>query len=240
MVGILSLVKSTFGSSPEPEDPLSLVRRAVAGDARAVRALVTRLTPVIQARAARALLRRGRGLSRRDVRQEVEDLVQTVFAALFENGGKLLFDWDPSRGKSFHNYVALVADSRLASLLRTQRGRVWPDDPMDDEALEASAEVLIGPEPVIHSREELDLVMRRFREVVSDRGHELFVMLYVEERSAEEVSRLSGLSVENVHAHKSRLGKLARRVAAEVLSEDGDCQSGTIARARPQGKEARR
>lgn len=219
---------------------MDLVRRALLGDGRAVRALVGRLTPVIQARAVRALLRCGRGISPRDVRQEVEDLVQTVFSVLFENGGKILFDWDPSRGKSFNNYLALVADSRLASLLRTRRGRVWPDDPTEEEALEASAEVLIGPEPVIHSREELDLVLRRFREVVSERGHELFVMLYVEERSAEEVSRLTGMSVENVHAHKSRLGKLARRVATEVLSEGEECQSGTIARVQPQGKVARR
>lgn len=234
MVGILSIVRG-----PPEEDPLDLVRRAQLGDARAVRALVGRLTPVIQARAARALLRCGRGISPRDVRQEVEDLVQTVFSILFENGGKLFFDWDPARGKSFNGYIALVADSRLCSLLRTRRGRVWPDDPTEDEALESSAEVIRGPEPVVDSREELDLLLRRLREVASERAYDLFLLLYVEERSAEEVSAITGMTVENVHAHKSRLGKLARRIASEVLM-DGGYQSGTISRGAPQGKVMRR
>lgn len=204
-----------------------------------MRALVGRLTPVIQARAVRALLRCGRGIAPRDVRQEVEDLVQTVFSILFENGGRVFFDWDPARGKSFNGYIALVADSRLCSLLRTRKGRVWPDEPTEEDALESSAEVSLGPEPVVHSREELEIVLRRFREVASERAYEMFVLLYVEERGAEEVSALTGMSVENVHAHKSRLGKLARRVASEVLAEGG-YQSGTITRGVPQGKVGRR
>lgn len=199
-------------------DPLDIVRRAMQGDNTAVRTLVQRLTPILQARAVRALMRCSRGLLPRDVRQEVEDLVQTVFGILFSNGGKLFFDWDPARGKSFENYVALVADSRIASTLRTRRGRVWPDEPTDVEGLESSGQFQIGPEPEIHSREELLLILRRFREVATDRAYELFVLLYVEERSAEEVSEITGLSVENVHAHKSRLGKLTRRIANEVLS----------------------
>lgn len=202
-----------------PGEPLELVRRATRGDARAVRALVELLTPILQARAARVLLRYSRGISPRDVRQEVEDLVQIVLSALFANGAKLLFDWDPARGKSFEGYVAMVADCRLASVLRTRRGRVWPDDPMEPEDLESSAEFQIGPEPAIHSREELSLVLRRFREVASARAYELFVLLYVEERTAEEVSAITGMTVENVHTHKSRLGKLARRVAHEVLTQ---------------------
>ena len=52
-----------------------LVSRALAVDAAAVRQLVDLLTPVIQRRAARALLRRPRRADR-DIRQEVEDLAQ--------------------------------------------------------------------------------------------------------------------------------------------------------------------
>jgi RNA polymerase sigma factor (sigma-70 family) len=230
-VGALSYSKTTPG-----DEPLSLVRRAISGDAKAVRALVQRLTPLLQARAVRALLRCGRGLLPRDVRQEVEDLVQTLFSIFFANGGKLFFDWDPGRGKSFDNYVAMVADCRLASVLRTRRGRVWPDDPMEMEDLESSAEFQIGPEPMIDSREELTLILRRFGEVATERAYELFVMLYVEERSAEEVSEMTGMSVENVHAHKSRLGKLARRVASEVLSSKDAYMEADLRRRRAPGR----
>lgn len=212
------MVVLSFPQSASHDEPSELVRRAMRGDARAVRALVERLTPILQARAARALLRCSRGLLPRDVRQEVEDLVQTVFSVLFANGGKLFLDWDPERGKSFDGYVSMVADSRLTSVLRTHRGRVWPDDPTEVEDLETSAEFQIGPEPAIVSRDALRLVLRRFREVASDRAYELFVLLYVEERTAEEVSAITGMSVENVHTHKSRLGKLARRVAHEALA----------------------
>jgi len=201
-----------------PDDPLELVRRAMRGEGPAVRTLVQRLTPILQARAVRALLRCSRGLLPRDVRQEVEDLVQTAFSILFANGGKLFFDWDPARGKSFENYIALVVDSRIASTLRTHCGRVWPDEPTDFDELESSGQFQIGPEPEIHSREELLLILRRFRDVATDRAYELFVLLYVEERTTEEVSEITGLSAENVHAHKSRLGKLARRIANEVIS----------------------
>lgn len=201
------------------EEPIELVARAARGDKRAVRELVERLTPILQARAARTLLRFNRGRPARDVRQEVEDLVQIVLSALFANGAKLLFDWDPERGKSFEGYVAMVADSRLTSVLRTRRGRVWPDDPMEMDDLESSAQFQIGPEPAIHCREELSLVLRRFREVATARAYDLFVLLYVEERTAEEVSSMTGMTVENVHTHKSRLGKLARRVAHEVLTQ---------------------
>ena len=229
MVGVGSPVQAV-----SLDEPLELVRRAMRGDNKAVRALVQHLTPVLQTRAVRALLRCSRGLLPRDIRQEVEDLVQTAFSILFAGGGKLLFDWDPRRGKSFEGYVAMVADSRLSSVLRTRRGCVWPDDPMEVEELETSARFQIGPEPEIHSREELQLVLRRFREVVSERGYELFVLLFVEERPAEEVSAITGLSVENVHTHKSRLGKLARRVAGEVLT--GDNHSFDLVADRRRGK----
>jgi len=55
---------------------VALVRQALARDRSAIRVIVDALTPVIQARAARALLRRGP----RDVKAEVEDITQNVSA----------------------------------------------------------------------------------------------------------------------------------------------------------------
>lgn len=201
-------------------DTSDLVERATDGNVKAVRALVERMTPILKARAARALVRHCRGLGRRDVGQEVGDLVQLILSVLFENHGKLIFDWDPTRGRSFNNYIAMVADSRIASLLRTRRGQVWPDEPTETDELDDSAEGHCDAESEVGSREELVLIMARFREAAPERAYELFTLLYLEERSAEEVSALFGLSIENVHTHKSRLGKLARRIASDVLWSD--------------------
>ena len=74
------------------DEAAKLLERALAGHADSVRALVDRLTPIIQARVARALTRAGRG-SGRDARQEMEDLVQDVFATLFKADGKALKAW---------------------------------------------------------------------------------------------------------------------------------------------------
>jgi RNA polymerase sigma factor (sigma-70 family) len=202
------------------DDTSDLIHRATAGDVKAVRALVGRITPIVKARATRALHRHGRGLARRDVGQEVGDLVQLVLSALFQDGGKLVFDWDPERGRSFDNYIALVADSRISSVLRTRRGQVWPDDPTEDEDLEDSSPSQRDAEAAVSSRQELSLILGRLRASAPDRAYHLFTLLYVDEKSAEEVSALVGLSVENVHTHKSRLGKLARRIASEIASHD--------------------
>ena len=61
----------------------TLLEQALAGSQAALSRLVERLTPVIQARAARCLLRTGRGAGPR-LRQELMDLVQQVFLALFD------------------------------------------------------------------------------------------------------------------------------------------------------------
>ena len=78
------------------------------------------LTPVIQARVARTLLaHRSRLAGGRDVRQEVEDLSQDVFLALFDRDGHVLRSWEPERGLSLENFVGLVAERQVLSFLRS-------------------------------------------------------------------------------------------------------------------------
>jgi hypothetical protein len=73
---------------------------------------------VVQSRAARALSRyRPRG---RDTRQDVEDLVQEIYLALFEQDGRVLKSWDPDRGLSLRNFVVSAAAAALL-MLRSPR-----------------------------------------------------------------------------------------------------------------------
>jgi DNA-directed RNA polymerase specialized sigma24 family protein len=203
--------------SPNPLTPAS-IQRAIEGDRRAMHRLVAELTPVIQARAARVLLRRSLTRSR-DVRQDVLDMTQQSFVALFGDGARLLRSWDPARGLSLANFVGLVAEQQVLAVLRSRCKNPWLDEPVAPEDLDAAAESERGPERIAASKEALAAVLEALRDRLSDQGLAMFQWLYVEERSVDEVCALAETSEGAVYAWRSRLGKLVRQIAREVLSD---------------------
>lgn len=194
----------------------ALVEGVLAGDEAAVRRLVHALLPVVQARVARALVRRRAGTGR-DVRQEVEDLAQEVFAALFADGGRVLRAWDPARGMSLANFCGLVAEREAISILRSGRRSPWTEAATELEELEKDMAAAPDVELRVSSREQLAMLLDRLRETLSTRGLELFHRLLVDEESVESVCASTGMSADAVYAWKSRLGKLVRKLAAELL-----------------------
>jgi RNA polymerase sigma factor (sigma-70 family) len=207
------------------EQSADLVRRALIGDQTALTRLVAVLTPVVQGRVARTLLaRRFRLAGGRDVRQEVEDLSQDVFLALFARAGYVLRTWQAERGLSLENFVGLVAERQVLSFLRSGRRNPWKEDPLlSAEELEPAA-LESGPEEAAASREHLGLLLDRLREELSPLGWRLFEWLFIQELSQAEVQAASGLSADAVYAWRSRLRRLAQTLLAEV--------SGTTASAR--------
>jgi RNA polymerase sigma factor (sigma-70 family) len=199
------------------EEPAGLVRRALSGDPTALRGLVAALTPVIQARVARTLLaRRYRLAGGRDVRQEVEDLSQDVFLALFSRDGHVLRTWQAERGLSLENFVGLIAERQVLSFLRSGRRNPWKEDAsFTAEELETEAPES-GPEETASSREHLALLLDRLREELSPLGWRLFELLFVREMSQSEVEAASGLSADAVYAWRSRLRRLSQKLLAEL------------------------
>jgi RNA polymerase sigma factor (sigma-70 family) len=199
------------------EDPAGLVRRALSGDPEALRGLVAALTPVIQARVARTLLaRRYRLAGGRDVRQEVEDLSQDVFLALFSRDGRILQSWQAERGLSLENFVGLIAERQVLSFLRSGRRNPWKEEAsFTAEELETEAPES-GPEETASSREHLALLLDRLREELSPLGWRLFELLFVQEMSQSEVEAASGLSAGAVYAWRSRLRRLSQKLRAEL------------------------
>jgi RNA polymerase sigma-70 factor, ECF subfamily len=194
-----------------------LVRRALAGDLRALRLLVDALTPVVQTRVVRALLRAGGARSqKRDLRQDVADFTQEVFLALFDNNARALRSWDPTRGLSLLNFVGLVADHQVASLLRSGRRNPWTDEPMVCDELDSAAGAADGSDARIHSRDLLLKLLDRLRAELSPRGLLLFQLLAVEERTPSNVCAELGMSADAVYAWKSRLNKLVRRLVDDL------------------------
>jgi RNA polymerase sigma-70 factor (ECF subfamily) len=198
-------------------DAQAFLRQALAGDEAALALLVQRLTPVVQARAARVLLRAGRGAGPR-LRQELKDLVQEVFVALFEGGGRILSTWDPARGLSLENFVGLVAERQVLSILRSGRRDPWRLDPTQDDELDGPSPEL-GPEAAAISKQALEQLLDRLRASLSPLGFHLFELLYLHERSVSEVEQATGLSSAAVYAWRSRLRRLARDLVADPVSE---------------------
>lgn len=190
-------------------DDTELVRRALSGDPAATRRLVVAVLPVVQARVTRVLARR-RNKSGRDVRQEVEDLAQEVFAALFDEDGRALRAWDASRGLSLANFCGLVAEREAASILRSGRRSPWSADPTDTDDLERD----------LARREQLELLVDRVREALSPRGLEMFERLVVREESVEAVCAATKMSPDAVYAWRSRIGKLVRALAREIAASE--------------------
>lgn len=207
--------------APLPSDAMvALVRRALAGDRSAVRRLIQDvLSPVVQARVARVLLRRSSG--RRNLREEMKDLSQQVFVHIFETGA--LRRWEPERS-SLQGFVGIVAENSVRSLLRSRIQNPWTDVPTDQDTLElALPSEDGGHEEVVLTRDAL----RRLDEALSDNEVEDFYRFFIDERSIDEVCALTGKTREAVYKQRQRLRERARQILDEAMSNGGGPRSRT-------------
>jgi RNA polymerase sigma factor (sigma-70 family) len=184
----------------EPKD----IDRALAGDRKAVDALVRTLRPVIQAEVGFALLPICRSQGR-DVRQDTLDLVQGVLMSLLADDGKQLRRWDPARGRSLESFVRLIARRHVAGVVRSKRRSPYAELPWPDETLDLQPGGGPDLEHRIEARERLDRMLDHVRERLDERGLLLFELLYVEERSIEEACEATGMTRDAVYAWRSRL-----------------------------------
>jgi RNA polymerase sigma-70 factor (ECF subfamily) len=198
------------------------IRAAIAGDAGAIAELLSAATPVVQARVARALLRRPESRGR-DIHADVADLTQEVFVVLFTADGKALKAWDPARGLSFANFVGLLAQRRVSSLLRTRHAQSWADE-LDPDSLPEAAAASPQPESAAYSRELLSRLLERLQAQLSARGMELFQRLFVAQESVEEICAHMDLTANAVHQWRRRLAVAAQNALFELKVERGQAQ----------------
>lgn len=205
------------GSLPEAHDAqLLLIRRSLSGDATSLRALIDRLSPVIMKRVSATLWRR---TGRANARQEAADIAQEVFVALFQADGRALRAWDPARGMSLDNFVGLLAQHQVVSILRNKRTSPWREEPTAAEQIEPLGSPVASPEAITSSREDLRLLLDRLRDSLSPRGLELFQRLIVEEEPIEQVMAQTGMTRDALYQWKSRLTRTMRGLAAELTAE---------------------
>lgn len=188
---------------------------ALQRDPDAVRELVALLTPVIQARVARVLYRRG-VLAGREARQEVRDLVQEVFVLLFAQDSRVLRRWDPERGLSLTNFVGRVAEQQAHSILRSKRRSPFTDEPVEREALEEQARTVESAERDVGNREMLQLLLDRLERELSPLGRNVFDLVWRQQKSTDQVCAELGLTKDAAHAWRSRIMKRARALRVEL------------------------
>lgn len=189
------------------------IEAALAGDVTAMRRLVAVLTPVVQARVARAVLRRGH-LDARTVRQEVADLTQEAFATLFADGGRALTSWDPTFGRSLQNYVGQRVEWFVASLLRGApvEARSRAREPSEGERADAEPRTRGS---LVEHRDSVRRVVAGIERRWPELGVRLFYLLFVLQAPSKEVGDELGLSCAAVDQWRFRLREFARGLLLE-------------------------
>jgi DNA-directed RNA polymerase specialized sigma24 family protein len=191
-------------------DEAALLQRALAGHPPALRELVAHLTPTVQAKVARALLSGGRNSHQRNIREEVRDLSQDIFAVLFDDNAHVLRSWDSDRGIPLRGFVGVVAQRRAISALRTSRRNPWTEDPTDCTDLDHLRSSTRHPDRQLIARELLDKAIAKVRANLSPRGITLFTMIIADDATNAEIMQATELSADSVYQWRSRLMKALR------------------------------
>jgi RNA polymerase sigma factor (sigma-70 family) len=144
---------------------------------------------------------------------EAADVFQQVFVSLFEENGRRLANYDPSKGGLGTYLSAAARNMALTALGKARNGHVELTDEIADESAGADA-----------ATEQAEL-MARIACLVADcaDSERLIYHLYFEElMPPETVAGVMGISVDSVYAKKAKLiKKLRARLSAVVREERG-------------------
>jgi RNA polymerase sigma factor (sigma-70 family) len=186
--------------------------RFLAENTDALGRLACALTPVIRSSARRVLLRSA--ARRRCLSNEIEDITQDVLEQLFSHDARLLRTWDPSRGRDLAGFVALISRRIAISSLRGRARHRFSGDALDAVHIERAGVQRENPEDALGSLQTARQVCTVVSASISGRTSDVFRMLFLEDRDAQDVSHELGISIESVYAHHHRL----RRRLAVALS----------------------
>jgi RNA polymerase sigma factor (sigma-70 family) len=192
-----------------PED----VERALA-DERATNRLMTSLRPAIQSEIGYALISAATG-SKRDARQEIQDLVQEVFITLLKDDAKTLRSWDPTLGRSLEGFVRLVARRYVVGVLRSGVRNPFACTTLSHEVIEARPDGASHIDQKVADRDDLDKLLVKLEQRLTPRSLQLFHLLYVEQRSINEVCELTRTTPAAIYMWKTRFKKELHELQAE-------------------------
>ena len=195
-----------------------LVDRALKGEERAIGELFAGLIPIFQREAARALYRRAHLSAKRAVRQELDDLVQESFSELLRALQRVLGGWDPQKGRTLENYLAVFARFTCASILRSGHRTPWRDLPtaLDDLSRILVEEETQSPEIAAMSGDSLTKLLTLLKAELSSNDFDLMRRIYLEGQTTEEICEELKILPAALHQRKSRLRARMLQLAKEL------------------------
>lgn len=188
--------------------PSTVARAFSGGRTRAdslARSLLVALPPIV----ARELLPWS-GHYRRSAAALAEDIVQDVMLKLFAERGRVLQAWDPHRGLSLRGFVRRVVRFHVLQLFRSSVRNPWRDGPAEVDLEDPG----VDPDALLHQLwlwEVRDLLLGE----EDERGRALYLGLFVEHRSADDVGEQHEMTRDAVYQWRSRFKRRAKRLLAE-------------------------
>lgn len=195
-----------------------LVDAALSGNERAIGELIARLESVVDRYVGFALGQFRRG--RRNIREEKEDFVQEVMLKLFHFEKTPLRVWNPEIS-GLDSYVGMITKHAVTDILKTKKKNPWTADPTEAEAIERLQGAAGRVDLEVAARELLLLLDAALQERFSPQRYRLFQLIYLEERSVEEVCELMNMTPDAVFQARARFKKDLPKIVEEILSEKG-------------------
>lgn len=198
-----------------------LLRLGLVGGRQELNALVMYLMPVVQLRVGRVLAGAAGGSRRRNLREEVEDMAQEVFALLFEHDAKILRAWSPDRGLSLRNFVGMVARRKARAILGVRKRNPWYEEPIEDSVVERALPEAADAERRLAAKELLAKAMARLEAEQSERGRRLAELIFKDGLTNPEIVSATGLKTDAVYQWRSRLTRALRKHIDTLMAEEG-------------------
>lgn len=198
------------------DDTLELINKALAGDRTAMDRIAVRLRHPIHMVVATIMLKKG-GALRRDLRHEIEDLIQDAFLVLWERG---LRKWKPG-GLSLEGWARFIARRYVSDQLKGKLKRLQRDDLVEDDSV---FDVGFGDK---NSTEEWIENADLFWTVIETAMLELsaldaaMLQAFLEGKTAAEVVQQTGRSLAAVERQRARLLERIRKIAEEFKKNSG-------------------
>ena len=198
---------------------LDLLRRALAGQPEALRQLVDAASPIVRARVVWALRRARVEQTPRETRREIEDLSLEVFIALFQDGAKVLRQWDAAHGLPLATFIGLVATRAVITILRggqrierEEPPLIWSDvEQLIDGAIDSSDN---SPE-----QRTLEEILDRLYATLTPSALGFFHRAHVLQQTPDEMCSALALRPEAIYARRSRLQRTINRLLEELAAE---------------------
>lgn len=152
----------------------------------------------------------------RDRRQEVSDLVQEVMVALLEHDARLLRAWDEGRGLSLENFVGLVCEREVASILRSGRRMPYRSPEEDINDYDQLPDTQPSVDAALMSQDMVIAILDEARTSLSHLGLEMLERIILAQEAPEKIAHEMNMSPDAVYAWRSRLSKLLRTIALRL------------------------